>query len=387
MTGRNGNGVALVAILIRQWRLVAGISTTGIVATVALALFLPRWYAANVQLLPSRPSSFSTSGMMALPAELLGIGGGGNAGLLVGILKSRTVTDAVVTEFQLGKAYETKSIEDTRKAFWRHTLVLNDPETGLVTLSFEDRVPTRARDVANAMAEEANRISNELEMNRAGQERRFLEKRLDEVKKDLAAAETAFRDFQTKHHLIELDEQTRATVQAIAALRAELASREIEHGYLSSFSSQDEQNTARVKRQITEIRKQLALLENAPAEPQAKQRDERNILIPVSDLPELGLEYLRRYRELKIQEQIYELLTKQHELAKVGEIRDTASAQIISPAVVPTKRSRPRGLEVVAIGTALTLFLSLGVAWLRGSYRYHAGPGTIWHEIRRAVQR
>lgn len=380
----------LALVVARQLRLVIVCIVLGTAAAVALALLLPPRYSAGVQLLPPRGANMGrlsgllTAAAQNLPIEAGALGGGSDGGLLVGILQSRTVTDAVIKRFDLMTVYRTRTMEDTREEFGRHVSMEFDRKTTMVTVSVEDRRPERARDMANALAEEANKISNALEVGRAGQERRFLEKRLTEVKKDLTAAEVAFKEFQSAHGMVDIGEQTRATVRTIATLRAELISREVNLSYISSFATGDEQNAVRLRREIGALRRQLEKLEK-PAT--GGKGDGPGALATVREIPDLVLEYTRKLRDLKIQEAVFELLTKQLEMAKVAEARDTANAQTVDVAVLPTHRSWPRRSPIVVGLFLVSTLFALMLAKMRDSLTRDPAWRAQLHQLRDALRK
>ena len=74
------------------------------------------------------------------------------------------------------------------------------------------------------------------------------------------------------------------------------------------------------------------------------------------------MEYLRRYRDLKYQETVFELLAKEFEVAKLDEAREGSIIQVVDAAVPPDKKSSPhRPLIVIAV-TVLSLFV--GPLWV-----------------------
>jgi uncharacterized protein involved in exopolysaccharide biosynthesis len=75
-------------------------------------------------------------------------------------------------------------------------------------------------------------------------------------------------------------------------------------------------------------------------------------------VPEMGTEYLRKLRQLKYNETLFELLSKQYELAKLDEARDAVVIQVIDRAVPPERKSGPHRALIVLLGTVLALFLS-----------------------------
>ena len=82
------------------------------------------------------------------------------------------------------------------------------------------------------------------------------------------------------------------------------------------------------------------------------------------------MEYIRRLRDVKYYETIFDILARQFEVAKVDEAKEGAVIQVVDPAIPPDKRSFPqRALIVIGatiggllLGVLATLFQA---AWER----------------------
>jgi uncharacterized protein involved in exopolysaccharide biosynthesis len=85
------------------------------------------------------------------------------------------------------------------------------------------------------------------------------------------------------------------------------------------------------------------------------------LFVPFKDVPELGLQYLRLYRDYEIQNKLLEFILPLYEQAKIEEQRDVPVVQVLDRAVPPEKKARPfRTLIVVSVfASALTLFVVL----------------------------
>jgi len=70
-------------------------------------------------------------------------------------------------------------------------------------------------------------------------------------------------------------------------------------------------------------------------------------------------DYVARYREYKYQETLFELFSKQFELAKVDESREGALIQVVDPAEVPEKKSKPRRGTIAVVTTLVSGLLLL----------------------------
>ena len=106
---------------------------------------------------------------------------------------------------------------------------------------------------------------------------------------------------------------------------------------------------------IEQIRQQIEEMESG----QSASGDPSLLGISIAEAPELGLEFVRLTRELKIQETIFELLKQQYEHAKIQEMRDTPTVQVLDRARVPELKSKPKRVYTAALGGVLSFGLTL----------------------------
>jgi tyrosine-protein kinase Etk/Wzc len=81
------------------------------------------------------------------------------------------------------------------------------------------------------------------------------------------------------------------------------------------------------------------------------------ILVPKGQVPKASLEYIRKLREVKSDETIFEVLARQFELAKLDEAKEGALIQVVDPAIPPDRRSSPKRTLIV-IGATFVGFLA-----------------------------
>jgi tyrosine-protein kinase Etk/Wzc len=83
---------------------------------------------------------------------------------------------------------------------------------------------------------------------------------------------------------------------------------------------------------------------------------------------------VRLLREVRIQEQLHALLTAQFEEARLAEVRDVVTVEVLDRAVPPDKRVRPR--RSVLVAGAFVLSLAVAAAWavFRGDEPNGQGP-------------
>jgi uncharacterized protein involved in exopolysaccharide biosynthesis len=154
--------------------------------------------------------------------------------------------------------------------------------------------------------------------------------------------------------MFQVDAQARAIIEGIARLRAAIAVKEVEAKVLRSFATAQNPDLQRVEEEIRALNAQLEKIETSKGHG-------FDPLMASGRVPEMGMEYLRKLRQLKYNETLYELLSKQYELAKLEEARDAVVIQVIDRAVPPERRSRPKRTLIVLLSMFLAFFVSAAV--------------------------
>ncbi len=344
----------------------------GALASLGIALLIPSRYEATTQLMP--PDGQSSSGMATLSALAGRAGGmGGVAGdllgvknsgaLFVGILESRTVQDRLIEQFDLRRLYHAGKMEDARASLVAHTRIAEDRKSGIIAVSVIDHDPQLAAAMAQSYVDELDRLVEQVSTSSARRERIFLEERLRAVKLDLDRAAQKFSIFASKNTAIDIPAQSKAMVEAAANLEGQLIAAEAELHGLEAMYTEQNVRVRSLRARVTELRAQLGKMGGQSGTSAAPSSETDASLYPaIRQLPLLGVTYADLYRQTKIQETVYELLTQQYELAKVQEAKEVPSVKVLDAAVVPTKKSfPPRGLLTVA--GAMTAFLA-ACAWI-----------------------
>jgi uncharacterized protein involved in exopolysaccharide biosynthesis len=352
----------------------------GLLAGLLIALLIPVRYDSTVQLMP--PDSQTGTGAMMMAAltakagatgslgsmagDLLGVKS--NGALFVGVLGSRTVLDRLVQRFDLKKVYSVRLDEDARRKLASKTNVAEDRKSGIISITVTDHDPNRAAALSGAYVEELNRLTAELSTSGAHRERVFLEGRLAEVKRDLDDASVKFSQFASKNATIDIKDQGRAMVEAASRLEGEKIAAESELRGLEQIYTPNNVRVRAIQARIGELESEIEKMGGKPgvsgqtgvaSTSTGQTADSSQTWYPsIRQLPLLGVTWADLYRNSKIQETVFEVLTQQYELAKVDEAKETPSVKVLDPPVVPERKSfPPRGLITLFVG-----FLFLGVA-------------------------
>lgn len=354
------NLLELLRVVVRNLPLIARITAAAVVLSVIYSLTLKNVYTAKATLLPPQKDSGGGAGALlaSMGGGLAGLAGGlgGSADLYLGILKSRTVTDAVIKRLDLHRELKSKNADDTRKKL-EGLVKFQAGKDGIITITADSNDPAKAALLANTFVDELQKKSLQLNLTKAGTERSFLEKRLVVVKQDLKTAEEEMKSFQEKNKTIKADSQAAAAIEGIARMRAEIVTKEVQLAALRNSMTDASPEVSSLLAGISRLRKQLNLMSGT---------GEGGGVIPsVGNAPSIGLEYVRRLRELKTQEALFEQLTKQFELAKINEARDSSSLQVLDEAVAPLTKSKPKRSLIVILSTVTAFFCSVFLVFIR----------------------
>jgi uncharacterized protein involved in exopolysaccharide biosynthesis len=276
--------------------------------------------------------------------------------MYIGILRSRTVYDKIIERFGLMKLYDVKYREDARNILAK-ALKATSGKDGMIAVAVEDRDPKRASDMANAFVEEMTGVSRGLALSEAAQRRLFFEEQLKDVKMALASAEEGIKGFQEKTGALKIDDQARAVIQGIGNLRAQIAAREVQYKVAQTFATPQNPDLQRIEEELRGLKVELNKLEQ-------KGGNSPDPLMPTGKMPSVGMEYLRKLRDVKYNETLYELLAKQYEMARLDEARDAVVIQVIDKAVQPERKVKPKKAIIVTLSTIGGFFFSILLALL-----------------------
>ncbi len=358
----------ILIVLAKHKKLITQVTVGGTLFALLVSFVIPKKYTATTRILPPQQTQSSSLAMLAQLSPLA-VGLGKDLGLknpsdlYVTMLKSRTIEDNLINQFDLRRIYDYKTYFDTREKLESRSSI-SATKDGTIGISVEDRDPKRAADIANAYVDNLYKLSQTLAVTEASQRRLFFQQQLETAKQDLAQAESAFRQTQEKTGLIQLDGQAKAIIESTAALKAEIATREVMLQRLKLFATEQNPDFQSLQQELAGLRAQLARVE------QTQLGGNGEIQIATAKVPAAGLEYVRKYREVKYYETIFELLAKQYEAAKLDEAKNATIIQVMDKAVPPEKKSSPKRLLI----TATAFFLSLlgGCIWVLGRESYQA---------------
>src|SRR5258708_1778874 len=348
----------LLIVLAKHKRIVIGVPFVVGIAAVIISLLLPNIYTGTTRILPPQQSASAATALLSqLGGAVGGLAGaaGGALGirnlndLYVGMLKSRTVADNLISRFELGKVYDQTLLSDARRRLEERTTITSGRD-GIINVEIDDKDPKRAADLANAYVDELMKLTKVLAVTEASQRRLFFERQLVQAKDNLIAAEVTARQGLQKGGLAQVDAQGRSMIEVTARLRAQISAKEVQLGAMRTFAAEGNPELQRTQQELEALRRELARVEgSSPIAAVGKGDSTRNT----------GLNNLGRLRDVKYYEFLYELLAKQYQLAKIDEAKDATVIQVMDRAIEPDRKSKPKRLQIVLLSAFGALFASI----------------------------
>ena len=343
--------------LAQSWKLLLFGSLLAGLLALAISFVVPQWFTSRTSILPPQQPQSAAMTAIAQLGALSGLAGAATgmktpADQYVALLQSTTISDRLIDAFKLMEVYDAEYREEARKELARNVRITAGRKDGLISIEVEDTQAQRAADMANRYIEELRRLASQLVLTEAQQRRVFFEDHLKQTRDRLTTAQQVLQSSGFSQGALRSD--ARASAEGYARLAAEATAADVRLQTLRSNLADTTPEVQQATSLVAALRAQLARLER-PNDVSGNQ------------------DYVSKYRELKYQETLFELLARQYELARLDESREGSLIQVVDEAKPAERKSWPkRGL--VAVAATLVAFLVIVIFVLtRAAWRQASG--------------
>lgn len=316
-----------------------------------IGFLLPPKYTASTSFLPPQQQSSAAAGMLQSLGALGGLAGAA-AGIknptdqYISFLKTRIVQNAVIEKMGLKSHYKADYDEDYRKILEKNSNITAGKDT-IIKIEVTDKDKKMSANIANEYVQELTTLIGKFAVTEAQNRRVFFEKLLSETKERLTQAQIVLSGSGVSLDALNMNPGT--AIEAPARLRAQVTAQEVKLASMRSYLTENAPEFKLALSELSELKKKLAQFES---------HDERGNGSKSS-------EYIAKYREYKYQETLFEIFSKQYEVARVDEGREGPMIQVIDYAEPPEKKSSPKKL-LIALGAAIAgFFFSLIYVFVR----------------------
>ena len=346
----------------------------------ALSFLIPKEYEATAQLLPPKEQKqgFGFSDLLsALPILTLRLGEKGTpADIFIATLKSMHTRRSMVHTFALQERYGVETMTDAVETLAEKT-VIDKSEEGTIVISVLDRDPQMAAQMANHYTVILDSTNKAIGQISARERMGFIqvlriegEARLDSVMGNL-------QEFQSEHNAISIEDQARAVIGAAAAMQTDAMELEImRQGMIASGLDESHDRVKKLEREILLRQDAMTFLRDGlNAESRGMMRGpqtlemEENLFLPLRDIPKVAQDYAILEKDVLVQKALMQLLLQQEAESLIESRNNTATVQVLDPAIPPEIKARPQRVLIVFIAGVLSLFASisytLGAVYVR----------------------
>ena len=336
--------------------LVLGPLAVGLIA-LGYSFLIPPTYTAKTQFLPPQQQQSAAASMLASLGSLGGLAGavGGiknPADQLIAYMKSVTMQDTLIERFKLLDRYGAQNKTDARATLAGSVRVASGKD-GLMSVEVDDKDPRFAAELANAYVDELAKLLSKLATTEAQQRRLFFEKQLNQAKDKLIHSEIALKATGVSGGVLKSNPAS--AVAAVAGLQAAVTAQEVKLGAMRGYLAETAPDFKLAMSELANLRAQLSKQEKDAPSTSGKATTEGD--------------YITKYREFKYHETLFELFSKQFELAKVDEAREGAVIQVLDSAQPPERKSKPKKALIAIIASLAAGFAFLLFVFIRQSFR------------------
>ncbi len=355
-------------ILWRKKRLIFLLTFIFGAAATIYAFTAPFIYRAESRLLP--PASSRGGGLMSQLggfADFMGLASATSGGqMLIGVLKSNSVVDAVIQKFNLAEYYEQEIQLHLRRTVLGNLEAQEDRDSGVVTIAYLDEDPKKAADITNEFVDQLQAKMSDMSNKDAIERRKFFEDQLNQAQQQLIEAEQAMMKYQQNSGVLALGSQTASLLSSIASLRNQIAAKNVEISSLASYAREDNPRLKLARSQLEAMTKELRRLEEEQKRTERRQGRvlSGDILSSLGNVPELSVEYMRYERNLRFANVKYDTMLRQYENAKLSEASDFSTVQIIDRATPPDWKYKPRRAMIMIVGAIMGFVLGVFIAFI-----------------------
>lgn len=366
----------LAGVLWQYRRLIAAVTAAGTTLVLVYLLLslvlpeernpLPNVYQAEALLLIPRSASapdlnaevsnlLSNSSLSGLlPGQV------NNMRLAVTLLNSKTIVDRVADHFDLAARYNvTRQVDGAvvRGAVRQRFLskATFDPQFSERTLriAYRSAEPDFAAAVVNRLVEVLRERFEELGIDRSSTRRDLIASRHREVEQRIVHYAERIKEFQQRHGVLNVDDLAREYVRRMANLNTQLLLQEVEIQTYAGVAPSTDSALLVLQAERDNLGRLIEEMESGYVEYDGQ-------LPAQAELPDLAQEFARLRLEQAVQIELFKLLSREYELAKLEAAGQEPVFQVLELAEPPDLRSGPSRRRILMF--AFAAFLAIGIA-------------------------
>lgn len=281
-------------------------------------------------------------------------------------LRSRRFSEDVIRHFDLIKYYNINDkdplaeMDIALQKLRNSTASFNlGKETGLVSISIETKDKKLSKDMVDYYLLKLDEYNREQKLTKGKMNREFLEQRVIETRTTVDSLLMAVKEFQQNNRAVDIESQTGALISSYSDVIASKMKVDIEYELARQNYAENSPLVMELKTRSQALAKQIKELETS------SDKLKPRYLINISSLPDLGSQFAQLKMNLEIQSKVFEFLYPQYEAARLEELRNIPSIDILDSARESGLRLRPKRAMICVIAAALAFVLAVIIVLIK----------------------
>ena len=278
-----------------------------------------------------------------------------NMRLAVILLNSKTIVDQVAEDFGLAERYNIiRDVRgEVRKRFLAKATFDSNQSERLLRISYRSADPVFAEAVVRRLVEILGERFAKLGIDRSKERRDLIEARHGEVEGQIEEYAERIREFQQRHGVLNVDDLAREYVRRKADLNTQLLLQEVEIQTYAGVAPDSDPALQVLRAERDNLRQLIEEMESG--------YEAYDGQIPAQDeLPELAQEFARLRLEQAVQIELFKLLSREYELAKLEAEGQEPIFQVLEWPEVPDLRDSPSSRRRILM-FGFFAFLAVGI--------------------------
>lgn len=279
-----------------------------------------------------------------------------NMRLAVTLLNGKTTIDAIAEEFDLAERYKImRNVRgNVRKRFLAKTRFESDQSERTLRISYRSTDAEFAAAVVNRMVEILGERFAALGVDRSRTSRDLIAARHREVEQQIVRYAERIEEFQQRHGVLDPNHLAREYVSRVADLNTQLVLKEVEIQTYAGVAPSNDSTLLVLQAERDNLAQLMEEMESGYVEYGGR-------LPAQGELPELAREFARLRLEQEVQIEIFKLLSREYELAKLQVEGHEPVFQVLEAAEAPDLRDGPSSRRRILIASFLAS-LAAGIA-------------------------
>jgi len=360
--------IELLRIMYESRKLIAVIVIVVAVAAVAFSFLTPQIFSSkasfyavgeNISQLP-----FDIPGLSGITSSLLGSESSQKAETFIEVMESRLLSEDVIRKYHLVDYFKLKNrdslrnMDDALKLLSTKIMKFSyEDATGLLQVTASTKSKQLSLDIVSYYLVKLDEYNRNQKVTQSKLNRQFLEQRVMETKATLDSLIIVNQKFQEGTKAIHLESQAKALIDSYGAVIADKMKLEIELELARANYLIGSPVLKNLELRKAVLEKQIVDLESSGNSPE--------YLISIGKIPEVSSQYARIQMNMEIYKTVYTYLYPQYEAARLSELRDMPTIELLDTPRLAGRRERPRRAIICILSTLAAFVFAVAISMLK----------------------